>query len=482
MKYYSTNGKAPLATLEKAVVKGLAEDKGLYMPERIKPLPQEFFAEIQNMSLQEIAYRVADCFFGEDVDAESLRRIVNETLSFDIPLVKVEKVKELKGEKVKELKGENGSPIYSLELFHGPTLAFKDVGARFMARLLQYFIKTLLQEGSGKGALNVLVATSGDTGSAVANGFLGVEGIHVYVLYPKGKVSPIQECQFTTLGQNITALEVDGVFDDCQALVKNAFMDDELNTRMRLTSANSINVARFLPQSFYYFWAYAQLKKTLSNSPLKGEKPGEFSAKDSLPLREGRGGSVVCCVPSGNFGNICAALFAKRMGLPISRFIAANNANDVFYKYIQTGTYEPKPSVQTIANAMDVGAPSNFARILDLYGGSYEAIRHDIGSATYSDRQIAETMRQCLAETGYQLDPHGACGYRALQEGLRPGEIGFFIETAHPAKFKQTVDDICGSDIPIPERLQAFMKGTKQSIPMSKDFADFKAMLLSESI
>ena len=502
MKYYSTNGKAPLATLEKAVVKGLAEDKGLYMPERIKPLPQEFFDNIQDMSLQEIAYRVADRFFGEDIDAESLRRIVGETLSFDIPLVKVEKVKELKGEKVKELKGENGSPIYSLELFHGPTLAFKDVGARFMARLLQHFIKTLPQGGSGKGALNVLVATSGDTGSAVANGFLGVEGIHVYVLYPKGKVSPIQECQFTTLGQNITAIEVDGTFDDCQALVKNAFMDDELNTRMRLTSANSINVARFLPQSFYYFWAYAQLKKTLSNSPetlsnspLKGEKPGEltsssdcFSAKEASPLRgglegsRGLGGSVVCCVPSGNFGNICSALFGKRMGLPISRFIAANNANDVFYKYIQTGKYEPMASIQTIANAMDVGAPSNFARILDLYGGSYEAIRHDIGSATYSDRQIAETMRQCLAETGYQLDPHGACGYRALQEGLRPGEIGFFIETAHPAKFKQTVDDICGSDIPIPERLQAFMKGTKQSIPMSKDFADFKAMLLSESI
>ena len=258
MRYYSTNGKAPLATLEKAVVKGLAEDRGLYMPERIKPLPQAFFDNIQDMSLQEIAYQVADSFFGEDVDAESLRRIVYDTLSFVIPLVKVEE------------------PIYSLELFHGPTLAFKDVGARFMARLLQYFLQK-----EGKGLVNVLVATSGDTGSAVANGFLGVEGIHVYVLYPKGKVSPIQECQFTTLGQNITAIEVDGVFDDCQALVKNAFMDEELNAKMQLTSANSINVARFLPQSFYYFHAYAQLKKKL-----KGEK-------------------VVCCVPSGNFGNIC---------------------------------------------------------------------------------------------------------------------------------------------------------------------------------
>ena len=465
MRYYSTNGKAPLATLEKAVVKGLAEDKGLYMPERIKPLPQEFFDNIQDMSLQEIAYQVADCFFGEDVDAESLRKIVYDTLSFDIPLVKVEKVKELKGEK--EL------PIYSLELFHGPTLAFKDVGARFMARLLSYFSPL---RGSQKGSVNVLVATSGDTGSAVANGFLGVEGIHVYVLYPKGKVSPIQECQFTTLGQNITAIEVDGVFDDCQALVKNAFMDEELNAKMQLTSANSINVARFLPQSFYYFWAYAQLKKTLSNSPLKGENLG----KEASPLRGGLEGSVVCCVPSGNFGNICSALFGKRMGLPISRFIAANNANDIFYNYLQTGHYEPKPSKQTIANSMDVGDPSNFARILDLYGKSHEAICQDISGATYTDQQIAETMKRCLAETGYQLDPHGACGYQALRDGLQEDEVGFFLETAHPAKFKQTVDDICGGDIAIPERLQAFMKGTKQSVSMSKNFSDFKAFLMKQ--
>ena len=468
MRYYSTNGNAPLATLEKAVVKGLAEDKGLYMPERIKPLPQEFFDNIQDMSLQEIAYRVADCFFGEDVDAESLRKIVNETLSFDIPLVKVEKEtlsnSPLKGEdnETLSLRESLGGSIYSLELFHGPTLAFKDVGARFMARLLRYFTSSsssasFTSSTSPASLINVLVATSGDTGSAVANGFLGVEGIHVYVLYPKGKVSPIQECQFTTLGQNITAIEVDGVFDDCQALVKNAFMDEELNAQMRLTSANSINVARFLPQSFYYFWAYAQLKQIVN-------------CKSS-------NSKFVCCVPSGNFGNICSALFGKRMGLPISRFIAANNANDIFYKYIQTGKYDPKPSVQTIANAMDVGDPSNFARILDLYGKSHEAICKDISGATYTDEQIAETMRQCLAETGYQLDPHGACGYRALQEGLREGEVGFFIETAHPAKFKQTVDSICGGDIAIPERLQAFMKGTKQSIPMSKDYEEFKRIL-----
>ena len=430
MKYYSTNGKAPLATLEQAVVNGLAQDKGLYMPEKIKPLSQEFFDNIENLSLQEIAYNVADSFFGEDVEAESLRKIVYDTLSFDIPAVKVK------------------DNIYSLELFHGPTLAFKDVGARFMARLLQYFIN---REGRDE-EVNVLVATSGDTGSAVANGFLGVEGIHVYVLYPKGKVSPIQECQFTTLGQNITAIEVDGVFDDCQALVKAAFMDADLRACKRLTSANSINVARFLPQSFYYFYAYAQLKKL--------------------------GRPIVACVPSGNFGNICSALFGKRMGLPISRFIAANNANDIFYNYLQSGVYSPRPSTQTIANAMDVGDPSNFARIYDLYGKSHAAIVADISGATYSDAQIAETMRQCLDTTGYQLDPHGACGYRALEEGLREGEVGFFLETAHPAKFKSVVDEICHTDIAIPERLQAFMRGTKQSVPMSKEFAEFKDFLV----
>ena len=432
MNYYSTNGKAPLATLQKAVVKGLAEDKGLYMPQRITPLPQSFFDNIQNLSFQEIAYQVADCFFGEDIEADALRKIVYDTLAFDVPLVKVT------------------DTIYSLELFHGPTLAFKDVGARFMARLLQYFLQK-----EGKKTVNVLVATSGDTGSAVANGFLGVEGIHVYVLYPKGKVSPIQECQFTTLGQNITAIEVDGVFDDCQALVKNAFMDEELNVHMHLTSANSINVARFLPQSFYYFYAYAQLKKL------------------------GLADNVVACVPSGNFGNICSALFGKRMGLPIHRFIAANNANDVFFNYLKTGEYNPKASIQTIANAMDVGAPSNFARIYDLYGKDHAAICADISGATYTDELIAQTMRECLKETGYQLDPHGACGYRALQEGLHEGEVGFFLETAHPAKFKQVVDEICGTDVEIPARLQAFMKGQKQSIPMSKDFAEFKAYLMS---
>lgn len=433
MQFYSTNGQAPIATLEKAVVKGLAEDKGLYMPERIKPLPKEFFDNIENLSFQEIAYQVADAFFGEDVPAKDLKRIVYDTLAFDCPCVKVT------------------DTIYSLELFHGPTLAFKDVGARFMARLLQYFLK---KEGAGQ--VNVLVATSGDTGSAVANGFLGVDGIHVYVLYPKGKVSPIQECQFTTLGQNITAVEVDGVFDDCQALVKNAFIDKELNEHMQLTSANSINVARFLPQAFYYFYAYAQMKK------------------------KGLANQFVVCVPSGNFGNICSALFGKRMGLPVKRFIAANNANDVFFKYLQTGKYEPKASVQTIANAMDVGDPSNFARVYELYGKNHNAICADISGATYTDEQIAETIKEVKAETGYVCDPHGACGYRALKEGLKEGEVGVFLETAHPAKFKDTVDRILGGDIEIPAKLQAFMKGTKKSVPMSKDFADFKQFLMAE--
>ena len=442
MQYYSTNGEAPMADLHKAVVKGLAEDRGLYMPERINRLSKAFFGDMQDMKFQDIAYNVASAFFGEDVDADALNDLVYDTLQFDCPVVKVK---------------EN---IYSLELFHGPTLAFKDVGARFMARLLQYFIR---QEGQHE-QVNVLVATSGDTGSAVANGFLGVEGIHVYVLYPKGKVSPIQECQFTTLGKNITAIEVDGVFDDCQALVKSAFMDEELNKHMKLTSANSINVARFLPQAFYYFNAYARMK--------------------ALGLAD----NLVMCVPSGNFGNICSALFGHAMGLPMKRFIAANNANDIFFKYLQTGKYEPKSSVQTLANAMDVGDPSNFARIINLYSengqltpeATHHRITNLISGATYSDNQIKETMRQCYKETDYILDPHGACGYQALVDGLQPGEVGVFCETAHPAKFKEKVDDILGIDVEIPDRLAAFMKGEKQSVPMTKEFADFKQYLLKQ--
>ena len=432
MKYYSTNKQESGVCLEDAVVKGLAADKGLYMPDRIKSLPDDFYQEIDRLSFQEIAYRVADAFFGEDIPTDTLQDIVYDTLRFDTPLMPV------------------SDHIWSLELFHGPTLAFKDVGARFMARLLGYFIRK-----EGKEQVNVLVATSGDTGSAVANGFLGVEGIHVYVLYPKGKVSEIQEKQFTTLGRNITALEVDGTFDDCQALVKSAFMDKELNDHLLLTSANSINVARFLPQAFYYFYAYAQLK------------------------RMGKAANTVICVPSGNFGNITAGLFGKRMGLPVSRFIAANNRNDIFFQYLQTGVYTPRPSVATIANAMDVGNPSNFARVLDLYGENHAAICADISGATYTDEQIADTVRSVWKEHHYLLDPHGACGFRALQEGLRSGETGIFLETAHPAKFKDTVEGIIGESISIPDKLQAFMRGTKQSVPMSKQFEDFKQYLLS---
>ena len=432
MQYYSTNGKAPLATLEEAVVRGLAPDKGLYMPQEIRPLPQEFFDHIENMSFQEMSYQVAHNFFGDDVDAESLREIVFDTLAFETPIVKVE------------------DNIYSLELFHGPTLAFKDVGARFMARLLRYFIKR-----EGKEQVNVLVATSGDTGSAVANGFLGVDGIHVYVLYPKGKVSKIQESQFTTLGKNITAIEVDGVFDDCQALVKSAFMDEELQGHMNLTSANSINVARFLPQAFYYFNAYAQAKKL------------------------GKADNLTICVPSGNFGNITAGLFAQRMGLPIKHFIAANNANDIFYNYLLSGIYSPKASIQTIANAMDVGDPSNFARILDLYKSSHAEICNHISGATYSDDEIAATMKKCYEQTGYVLDPHGACGYQALKDNLKEGETGVFLETAHPAKFKEKVDAILSTDIEIPTRLADFMNGKKQSLEMAADFSAFKQFLLS---
>ena len=433
MKYYSTNHSVPEVSLREAVVKGLAADRGLFMPERIEKLPKEFFDKIDKLSLQDIAVKVAEAFFGDDVEPKALESIVRDTLSFDTPVVEVEK------------------DIYSLELFHGPTLAFKDVGARFMARLLQYFIN---RDSDGR-TVNVLVATSGDTGSAVANGFLGVDGIHVYVLYPKGKVSPIQECQFTTLGRNITAIEVDGNFDDCQRLVKSAFLDDELNSNMLLTSANSINVARFLPQAFYYFSAYAQLKA------------------------EGREEDIVVCVPSGNFGNITAGLIAHRMGLPIKRFIAANNANDIFYNYLQTGEYNPKASVQTLANAMDVGDPSNFARVLDLYAGKHEVIASLISGTTFSDVEIAEAMKKCYEQTGYVLDPHGACGYLALKQMLKEGETGLFLETAHPAKFRDAVTEIIGCVIEIPRHLQEFMKGKKQSVEMSANFADFKNYLMS---
>lgn len=428
MQYYSTNHKTPDVSLELAVTQGLASDRGLFMPERINPMPESFFQEIGSLSFQELSFEVAKKFFGDDIPEYTLQKIVYNTLTFDTPLVKVI------------------DSIYSLELFHGPTLAFKDVGARFMARLLSHFL------GKEKNMVHVLVATSGDTGSAVANGFLGVPGIKVHVLYPKGKVSEIQEKQFTTLGQNITALEIDGTFDDCQALVKSAFMDEELKKKITITSANSINVARFLPQAFYYFNAWSKLEDKSRN--------------------------VVFSVPSGNFGNLTAGLFAKKMGLPVHRFIAANNLNDIVFKYLKTGVYEPRPSVSTIANAMDVGDPSNFARILDLYNNDYKSITDIMIGATYTDNQIRETLLSVFKNTGYLLDPHGAVGYRALEELLTDGETGIFLETAHPAKFTETVEDITGKgNVPMPQKLQNFMKGEKLSIEFPAKYQAFMEYL-----
>ncbi len=428
MQYYSTNHKTPDVSLELAVTQGLASDRGLFMPERINPMPESFFQEIGSLSFQELSFEVAKKFFGDDIPEYTLQKIVYNTLTFDTPLVKVI------------------DSIYSLELFHGPTLAFKDVGARFMARLLSHFL------GKEKNMVHVLVATSGDTGSAVANGFLGVPGIKVHVLYPKGKVSEIQEKQFTTLGQNITALEIDGTFDDCQALVKSAFMDEELKKKITITSANSINVARFLPQAFYYFNAWSKLEDKSRN--------------------------VVFSVPSGNFGNLTAGLFAKKMGLPVHRFIAANNLNDIVFKYLKTGVYEPRPSVSTIANAMDVGDPSNFARILDLYNNDYKSITDIMIGATYTDNQIRETLLSVFKNTGYLLDPHGAVGYRALEELLTDGETGIFLETAHPAKFPETVEDITGKgNVPMPQKLQNFMKGEKLSIEFPAKYQAFREYL-----
>lgn len=433
MRYFSTNKTVPSVSLMEAVTKGLASDNGLFMPERIEEFRPEFFRRIHKLSFQEISFEVAKKFFGEDIPENTLKEIVEDTLNFDCPIVKV------------------NDSMYSLELFHGPTLAFKDVGGRFMARLLRYFLQGFQKE------VNVLVATSGDTGSAVANGFYDVPGIKVYVLYPKGLVSDIQEKQFTTLGKNITALEIDGTFDDCQRLVKLAFLDSELNDKMVLTSANSINVARFLPQAFYYFNAYARLREA------------------------GVDGDVVFSVPSGNFGNLTAGLFAKFMGLPVNRFIAANNENDIVYKYLKSGKYEPKASVSTIANAMDVGAPSNFARILELYNQSHQEIANDMVGYRYSDDEIRETMKQVFEKENYMLDPHGAVGYRALKADLKAGEVGVFLETAHPAKFTETVESVLGEGtVVLPEKLAAFMKGEKLSINLNTEFANFKQFLLNK--
>ena len=429
MIFYSTNDKTNTADLKTAVLKGLASDKGLYMPESIPVLPKSFWDNIPGKTMGEIGFELLKPYFCPDIPEDTFRKMVDDAFNFPVPVVKIT---------------EN---ISTAELFHGPTLAFKDVGARFLARVMSYF-------ASNQGDINVLVATSGDTGSAVANGFLGVKGVKVHVLYPSGLVSRLQELQFTTLGQNVTAYEVSGVFDDCQRMVKECFMDKELNQKRILTSANSINLARFLPQSVYYAYALSQI-------------PQE------------RWKDVVMTVPSGNFGNITAGLVAWRMGMPVKRFIAAINANRVFADYLQTGVYKPQKSIATIANAMDVGDPSNFARVIELFGKSVDNVRAEISSYSYTDEQIGATMAEVLKATGYELDPHGAVGYSALRDHLNAGELGLFLETAHPAKFIDTVEKYTGKRVEIPARLQKFAEGTKQTVKIKADYTELKNRLLA---
>lgn len=429
MNYYSTNNINHKVSLREAVLKGLAPDNGLYMPEIIPAFSKEFFDSLPEKSFQQIAFEVAQAFLQDDVPADELKRMIDHTITFDAPLVEVEK------------------NVFALELFHGPTLAFKDFGARFMSQLLGYFAKEEKRE------IVILVATSGDTGSAVANGFLGVPGIKVVVLYPSGKVSDIQEKQFTTLGQNITALEVDGSFDDCQRLVKQAFPDEELNKKFFLTSANSINIARLIPQSFYYFYAWSRLK---------GKS------------------HVVFSVPSGNFGNLTAGLIAKHMGLPIKHFVASTNINDIVPEYLRTRQFKPKPSQSTISNAMDVGNPSNFVRMLDLYKNDFEKLSTDISGFDFPDAKTATAMREVFAKNKYVMDPHGAVGYLGLKKYLNENPIttGVFLETAHPAKFLNVVEGTLNAKIQLPEKLEAFIKRDKKSIACSNVFNDFKSSLL----
>ncbi|WP_321281117.1 threonine synthase [Marinifilum fragile] len=428
MKYFSTNNKELRYSFKEAVVKGLAPDKGLFFPVNIPKLSDQFFNELPNKSLAEIGFEVAKHFVGEDIKEKELKNICEEVFNFPIPLVKVEE------------------GVYGLELFHGPTCAFKDVGARFMSRCLSAFAKESKRE------LTILVATSGDTGSAVANGFLGVEGVKVIILYPKGKVSHIQEQQLTTMGQNITALEVEGTFDDCQALVKDAFADEELNDKYKLTSANSINIARLLPQSFYYFYAWAQLQ----------EKNKE----------------VIVSVPSGNYGNLTGGLLAKQMGLPIHKFVAAANRNKIVPDYLDSGKYQPKPSVQTISNAMDVGAPSNFSRMMEIYKENYSDVIKDINGAWYSDDETKAVMKEVYERESYILDPHGAVGYLGLNKYLnREKQVGIFLETAHPAKFKDIVEKVIEKEVEIPNYLQECLKKEKKCVVIGKEYQVFKNYL-----
>lgn len=429
MRYYSLNGQAPEVDFKEAVIRGIAPDKGLYFPEAIPELPQSFWNGLQQLSKEEIAYALMQPFAGGSISEADLRTILAETLSFDFPLVPV----------------ENG--VYALELYHGPTMAFKDVGSRFMARCLGYFTK------GSDAEITVLVATSGDTGGAVAHGFLGVPGVRVVILYPEGKVSDIQERQLTTLGQNIRALRVKGTFDDCQRMVKQAFLDEDLLQALQLTSANSINVARWLPQMIYYALAYKQL------------------GPDAAP--------PVFSVPSGNFGNICAGMMAYKMGMPCAHFVAATNANDTVPRFMETRTYSPRPAVPTISNAMDVADPSNFVRIRQLFGNRFPELEARLHSTSYSDEQTRQAMRGLKEKHGYVADPHGAVGYLGLQDflALHPGSPGIFLETAHPIKFRPEVESCLGLHLDLPEQIQAVMGRDKAYVSVS-EYDDVKSYLL----
>jgi len=429
MRYYSTSDRSYKVALREAVVKGLAPDRGLFMPERFPVLTRAELEAMKGRSFAENSMVLARQLFGEDLPEQALEEIVFDALNFEIPVVEVNK------------------GIAAVELFHGPTLAFKDVGARFMARMLGWFTR------QNDGLVDVLVATSGDTGSAVANGFYQVEGVRVHVLYPSGKVSQLQEKQFTTLGDNITALEVDGTFDDCQRLVKEAFMDNTLKSSLTLTSANSINLARFIPQSFYYFQAWSQ-----------------FTDRN-----------VVFSVPSGNFGNLTAGLVAREMGLPVDQFIAATNINDIVPMYLESGIYTPRPSVATIANAMDVGDPSNFVRIQGLFAGRHDRMVRHITGFSYNDDEIRRAIRRVFRETGYILDPHGATGYLSSEAYslANPGAKLLFLETAHPAKFLETVEPEIERKIDIPDRLAAFAEKEKHAVRIKAEYSDFRNYLAS---
>ncbi len=430
MNYYSLNKKAPNVSFKEAVIRGLAPDKGLYFPESITPLSKDFIENIATYSNEEIAYQVIKQFVDDEIPEKELKKIITETLCFDFPVVAIEK------------------GIKTLELFHGPTMAFKDVGARFMARCLGYFNQNNDQE------ITVLVATSGDTGGAVASGFLGVDKVNVVILYPSKKVSEVQEKQLTTLGQNISALEVEGTFDDCQAMVKNAFLDESLLDKMQLTSANSINVARWLPQMFYFFFAYKELTTT--------DKKLVFS------------------IPSGNYGNICAGMMAKKLGLPIHQFIAATNANDIVPQYMETGEYHPKPSVQTISNAMDVGDPSNFIRIQKIYNGKFNALKKDLHSYAFTDYQTREAILHLYEECNYIADPHGAVGYLGIKTYQRknPDTMCVFLETAHPVKFLDVVEPVINTSIEYPPQIKAVID-LKKVASMISNYVELKSFLLS---